>query len=172
VNDTPEPDLTPYFNDPRTLREKMAAEENEWRPHQPEYGSPPMIAGLLLERGEFLSTLGPEPEQKPTLRILEWPANTEWKSIAFHGWLKGEIDRKDPQPGDYVVVAYNGVKKATKAGHNDEYTYRLFVEHNPAGRVVPVTLEPEPPEDYGDVPFGDDDIPWASEPESEDGKAA
>jgi hypothetical protein len=137
-------DLAPFFTDERSLREKMAADEREWRPTDPKYGCPPLIAGLVLERDTFLSTLGTEPELKPTLRILEMPANIEWKAIGFHGWLKREIETKNPQPGDYVVASHTGVKKTTKAGYSDGFMYRLYVERNPAGRVVPEqALEPE-----------------------------
>jgi hypothetical protein len=118
----------------------------------------PLIAGLVLQRDTYLSTLNKEPEPHPTLRVLEMPANIEWKLIAFHGWLQREIETKDVQPGDYGVFAYNGIKKATKAGYSDGFMYRVYVERNPAGRVVPEqALEPEPPEDWGDVPFGNDD---------------
>ena len=74
----PDQDLEPFFTDERSLREKMDADEREWRPTDPKYGCPGLIAGLLLERDTFLSTLGAEPDQKPTLRILEMPANIEW----------------------------------------------------------------------------------------------
>ena len=69
--------------------------------------------------------------------------------IAFHGWLKREVENEDPQPSDFVVASYTGVKKATKAGYSDGNMYRLFVEHNPAGRVAPVSREPERAEDGG-----------------------
>ena len=71
------------------------------------------------------------------------------------GWLKREIETKDPQPSDFVVASYTGVKKATKAGYSDGNMYRLFVEHNPAGRVAPVSPEPEQTEDGGEHPFDD-----------------
>jgi len=155
-------DLEPFFTDERPLREKMAADEQEWRPTDAKYGSPPLIAGLLLERGTFTSTLGTEPELKPTLRILEMPANVEWKAIGFHGWFRREIETKDPLPGDYVVCSYLGVKPSTKAGYSDGFMYRVYVERNPAGRVVPEQpSEPEPPEDDGGGSLGyDDEIPF------------
>jgi hypothetical protein len=173
----PGPELEPFFIDPRTLREKMAAEEEEWRPTDSQFGSPPMVAGLVLERDVFISTLGPEPEEKPTIRLLEWPANIEWKAIGFHGWLKRELEMKNPQPGDYAVLSYVGVKPATKPGHNDGHMYRSFVERNPEGRVAPIDPDDDPSERYAysddlgdalvdeaadepDAEEADDDIPF------------
>jgi hypothetical protein len=33
-------DLEPFFTDERSLREKMAADEREWRPTDPQHKSP------------------------------------------------------------------------------------------------------------------------------------
>lgn len=117
----------PFFKDERTLGEKLAADEREWRPHEPEYNCPAVIAGLMLERGTFISKFNKEHH---TARILT-AGNVIWSVITFHGYLQSEFDRKDPRVGDFVAAAFRGTKPAKREGESDAFDYRLEVERNP-----------------------------------------
>jgi hypothetical protein len=126
--------LEPFFADERTLVEKLQAEEREWRPHQPEHGCPELVAGLVLELGEYHSSYaGAEPA--PTARLLARDG-TVWSVVAFHGFLRWEIRRKRPRVGDFVAIAYRGTQKAKREGESDAYVYALEVERNPAAVTV------------------------------------
>ena len=57
--------------------------------------------------------------------------NVVWSVIAFHGWLNGEIRRKNPRPGDFVGASYKGTKPAKKAGESDANVYRVETVRNP-----------------------------------------
>ncbi len=58
---TQTPDLLdPFYEDTRSISEKLAATEREWRPNQQEHDCPAIIAGLVLELGEYASEYGEE----------------------------------------------------------------------------------------------------------------
>jgi hypothetical protein len=118
-----------FFTDPRNFREKLAAEERSWMPHKPEEDCPVLLAGLVIERGAFISSYDGD-DQVPTMRVLT-ADNVEWSVIAFHGWLRAELERHDPHPGDFVALAYKGTKPARTKGDNDAYVYKLVVVRNP-----------------------------------------
>jgi hypothetical protein len=146
MNDTrASSDPVPFFEDTRTLGEKLRAEHREWRPHQPEHDCPAVIFGLVLERGTFTSTY--DNSEKDTMRVLT-EGNTEWSVIGFHGWLQSELERKNPRVGDFVAVAFNGKGKA-KTGESEPYLYQLEVERNPAGpALTEPTSRDEAPESH------------------------
>lgn len=126
--------LVPFFDDERSLAEKLRASEREWRPHQSEHDCPELIGGLVLELGEYHSSYaGSEPA--PTMRILGRD-NSVWSVVAFHGFLRWEIQRKSPRVGDFVAIAYRGTQKAKREGESDAYVYVLVVERNPASVAV------------------------------------
>ena len=170
---THEPDqLDPFFKDERSLGEKLAATEREWRPHQPAHESPEIIAGLVLETGEYHSEYGEEPA--PTLRLLD-RQNHVWSVVGFHGRLRWEIKKTGLRVGDFVALAYRGVIPSKKKGLNDAYDYTAAVERNPdtveieqsrRGNDVlagsdPVVSLPEDDEILDEVPEGaGDDIPF------------
>lgn len=128
------PDLEPFFADERTIQEKLATIEREYRPHQPEHDCPVIIGGLVLETGEYFSEYS-EGEPVPTLRILD-RTNTTWSIIGFHGRLRYEIKKTAPRVGDFVAVAHRGVIPAKKKGMNDAHDYAIAVERNPDAVVV------------------------------------
>ena len=158
--ETPDP-FEPFYVDERTIQEKLAATEREYRPHQPAHGCPAIIGGLVLETGEYFSEYG-DGEPVPTLRLLD-RSNTVWSIIGFHGRLRYEIEKTKPRIGDYVAIAHRGVIPAKKKGMNDAHDYALAVERNPdavdvetddSSDELPVYVSPEPdeePEKGGDV---------------------
>jgi hypothetical protein len=151
-DNTPEP--VPFFTDPRTLAQKLAVEKREWRAHQPEHNCPALISGLVLERDSYTDMNG---ELAPTLRLLTDDLETEWSVIAFHGWLKSGILKKDPQPGDYVALMFTGTRPTKKTGETPAFTYEVLVELNPdLPRAVNPTLEPA---QDSDPEWGDGDAP-------------
>lgn len=119
----------PFFTDPRTLIQKLNVQKRDWIPTKPAEGCPPIIHGLVLERGTYTDLNG---EPAPTLRLLTDDLKTEWGVIGFHGWLRRGMTTQDPQPGDYVLLSYAGTKAAKKMGNNDAYMYEVLVERNPA----------------------------------------
>jgi hypothetical protein len=142
-------EIVPFFTDTRSISERLACVEAQWMPTRPEEKCPTMIAGLLLERGIYVDSKHPEPV--PTLRILTRD-NVEWSVIAFHGYLRGELDRKRPCVGDFVALAFRGTKPATRAGESDSYIYTLAVERNPDAEQA---QEPVSAAAVGEQPDGD-----------------
>src|SRR5829696_8852993 len=116
----------PFFEDTRTIAEKLQADKRNWIPakHQDD---PRMIFGLVLERDTFTSDL--DDKVKPTARILS-SDNIEWGVIGFHGFLREELERKDPRPGDFAAFAFQGTKPATKPNESDSFVYTVVVERN------------------------------------------
>lgn len=137
-----EPAIVPFFTDTRTLSEKLACDKREWRPHQPKHNCPAVVYGLVTERDTFTSAYG-DGEKVPTLRILT-ADNIEWSVIGFHGYLRSELERKDPRPGDFIALAFTGTKPG-KTGESDAYLYVLELERNPATPVTELTAVPDGP---------------------------
>lgn len=161
--------LTPFFEDTRPVVARLQAERRDWIPTKATSGSPELLAGLVLELGSYT---GLNDKVSPTFRLLD-SENVEWSVIGFHGFLRSEIARHNPRVGDWVAVAFNGTKAATKAGESDSFVYRLVVERNPAAPYVPDSAADElaapagPPADRelvsvaADTPtVADDDIPF------------
>lgn len=148
---TPTP--TAFFSDTRAIAEKLETDKRDWIPAK-NADDPKKIFGLVLERGTYTSTL--DDRVHPTMRLLS-SENIEWSIIGFHGYLRSELERKNPQPSDFVAVAYRGTKPARKAGESDAHVYALEVERNPGGDAASALIgEPEdagPPDD--DVLFSD-----------------
>lgn len=162
VHDTTAP--VPFFTDTRTLVEKLNATQRDWMPTEPEENCPAMILGLILERGTFTSKYkdnSGEFKVLPTARILT-ADNTIWSIIGFHGYLKSELERKNPQPGDFAAFAFTGTKPG-KPGESDAYIYAVEVERHPTrGDVIDQAFgeaaavsEPDGVADPtdGDIPF-------------------
>lgn len=159
----------PFFEDSRTLSEKLNAEDREWRPHQSEYDCPAEIYGLVLELGQYFSTYrdaNGEYKVHTTARVLT-DDNIVWSVVAFHGFLQSEFDRKTPRAGDFVALAYKGTKPARKPGESDANVYRMEVERNPAtpllvevGNRGGEALDPAPVVDEGAEEVAEDDIPY------------
>jgi hypothetical protein len=159
----------PFFEDTRTLTEKLAVSRREWRPTQADSDSPPMIFGLVLERGDYFSKYDPE-TPKPTARLLT-ADNVEWSVIGFHGFLASELRRKDPRVGDFAAFAFQGTKPG-KPGESDAFVYVVEVERNPdrvdveldeRGAETLPGSDPDPPLPAPGVdaePEADDDIPF------------
>jgi hypothetical protein len=152
----------PFFTDTRSLPEKLRGDSREWRPHQPEHDCPSMIFGLVIERGEYVSSCRDSAgnnKAHDTARVLTHD-NIVWSVIGFHGYLQSEFDRKQPAVGDFVAVAYQGTKPARKQGESDAHVYQIEVERNPAGpkvddrgsELLPGS-DPAPP-----IPVVDDDV--------------
>ncbi len=129
----------PFFTDTRTIAEKLGSDDREWRPHEPEHECPTAIFGLVLERGTYFSRFDKEHH---TARVLT-ADNIVWSLIGFHGWLQSELERKNPQVGDFVGIAFTGTKPARREGESPAFTYRVEVVRNPnpdgAGRAERVT---------------------------------
>jgi hypothetical protein len=161
-------DPQPFFEDTRTISEKLASDERQWKPHEGE-NCPNTLFGLVLERGTFTSNY--DNRDVPTLQILA-ADGTVWSVTAFHGYLAGAIKRKNPRAGDFVAIAYKGKGKA-KEGESEPYLYQLEVERNP-DRPEPAPAADSQPADAG-TSFGDDDE-WqsrlASEPDFDDEASA
>ena len=122
---------TPFFEDTRSVSERLNAEQCSWKPTKGE--GPQMLAGLMLDRGTYISDL--DGSQFPTAVLLDEPTadGVEWNVIGFHGWLRAFLLRENPRIGDWVAVAFTGTKPSKKAGESDAYMYRGVVERNPAG---------------------------------------
>jgi len=133
-NDIP----TPFFEDTRTLAEKLQVDRRDWIPTK-HPDDPKTIFGLVIERGSYVG----KTDTHPTARVLT-ADNIEWGVIAFHGWLHSAFDRKDPRVGDFVAIAYTGTKPAKKKGDSDAYTYALEVERNPEMPLLEVAEDPGP----------------------------
>lgn len=162
----------PFFEDTRSLSEKLAGEDREWRPHQPEYDCPNDVYGLVLELGQYFSTYrdaSGEYKVHTTARVLT-EDNVVWSIVGFHGYLQSEFDHKKPRVGDFMAVAYKGTKPARKQGESDPNVYRMEVERNPAaplpgmddvGRKDVVSSPARPVQDEVSEEVDDDDgIPW------------
>jgi hypothetical protein len=155
----------PFFEDTRSIAEQLQVTEENWTPHKDE-SQPRTIYGLCTDRGKYHDDkYGNEP--RPTLRLLTRD-NTEWSVIGFHGYLRNEILRKNPQAGDFLGIAYKGVKAAAKSGDSDAYVYSLVLERNPnrpaatpAPSAAPIVTEAvvEPATDDAPPPL-DNDIPF------------
>ena len=98
----------PFFTDIRTLSQKLVADKREWRPTEPEFDCPNMIFGLVLELGEYYGKYREEPA--PTMQLLT-EDNIVWSVIGFHGYVRSEFAREQPQVGDFAAVAYLGNEK-------------------------------------------------------------
>jgi len=126
--------LEPFFTDERTIQQKLAATEREWRPQEPGHESPAIIAGLVIEVGEYYSSEYHDengaPKISPTLRVLARD-NVVWSVIGFHGYLREDIRRKQPKPGDFVALAFRGTVAARKKGFKDAFDFKVEVERNP-----------------------------------------
>ena len=137
----------PFFEDTRSLAERLGSDDREWRPHEPQFECPAAIFGLVLERGEYFSRFD---KQHPTARILT-AGNVVWSVIGFHGWLQSELERKNPQVGDFVGIAFAGTKPARREGESPAFTYRVEVVRNPAAAA------PDEPAEGEDEKGGEDD---------------
>jgi hypothetical protein len=120
-------EIVPFFEDTRTLTEKLYSDEKSWAPAK-DKACPKEIYVLILERGSYLGAYGDEPH--PTARGLD-ADGTVWSIIGFHGWLESELKRKNPLPGDFAAFAYRGTKPATKPGESDAHVYKVEVVRNP-----------------------------------------
>jgi hypothetical protein len=161
----------PFFTDARSLTEKLAVSRREWRPTQPDSDSPPMIFGLVLERGEFFGKYSDD-EPAPTARVLTGD-NVEWSVVGFHGFLRSEFKRKNPRVGDFAAFAYQGTR-AGRPGESDAFVYVVEVERNPdavdveldeRGNETLAGSDPDPPlpqiSPDSDVEGGaEDDLPF------------
>ncbi len=152
---THDDDATPFHEDTRTLGEKLEADERNWMPHK-NSGDPQILYGLVLESGTGTSSY--DDRAVPTRRILSRANNIEWTVRGFHGYLAGELDRKNPRVGDFVALVYRGTKPG-KEGEHDSHDYKLVVERNPA---APVEGPPEPTgdEDEREAAEDGDGIPF------------
>ncbi|PWU23557.1 MAG: hypothetical protein C5B48_08420 [Candidatus Rokuibacteriota bacterium] len=150
----------PYFDDTRSLTDKLNATREPWAPHK-DAEQPRTIYGLVIERGVFHSDYDKD-EPLETLVLLSDDFSTEWSVVAFHGWLQSEIQRKQPQVGDYVALAYKGTKPARKQGESPANMYQLELERNPdRPQPVPAADAPfGPAADDGPPPHTDEDIPF------------
>jgi hypothetical protein len=156
----------PFFEDTRTLAEKLNSQQRKWMPHKDE--GPSMIFGLVLERGTYFSDYYDNDGKRKehcTARVLDATANIEWSVIGFPGYLDSEFRRKDPHVGDFVGAVYKGVVPAKKKGQSDAYDFQMEVERNPNAPLIEEPAEapsadavPEPggtqsPDGDGDIPF-------------------
>lgn len=148
-------ELEPFFTDPRSIHDRLHAEAAQWIPHKGD--GPALLAGLVLEQGSYT---GLDDKVSPTLRLLDG-AGVEWSVIAFHGFLRSELERLQIRIGDWVAISYNGTKPAKKVGQSDAHIYKALVERDPSnplvesGDAAPTTDEPAPVS-----PPTDDDIPF------------
>lgn len=145
----------PFFTDSRTLSEKLATEDREWRPHEPEHDCPAQIFGLVLERGTYFSRFDKEHH---TARVLT-ADNVVWSVIGFHGWLQSELERKNPQVGDFVGIAFTGTKPARREGESPAFTYRVEVVPNP-NPTDPAETNESPGGDNAGQLADDDELPF------------
>lgn len=132
------PEPAPFFDDARTMIQKLGAEKRSWLPHKPAQNCPATISGLVVERSVF-TDMNDRPV--PTPRLLSDDLKVEWSIIAFHAWLRREVDAQNPRPGDYILVAYGGTTPAKRPGESDAHIYQLILERNPARRAEPEEVE-------------------------------
>jgi len=126
-------DPQPFFEDTRSIYEKLKTNERPWMPHKPAEECPAVIHGLVLELGSYTSAYD-DREVVTTARLLT-DDNVEWKVVAFHGYLQQEFVRKQPREGDYVAIAYRGLGQAKK-GESEPHLYKMAVERNPASPMA------------------------------------
>jgi hypothetical protein len=69
-------------------------------------------------------------EQYPILTVLD-DDGVEWAFHAFHTMGRLEIERKKPQIGDRIAIAYHGLGQA-KPGLEPPHRYRVVVDRQPA----------------------------------------
>lgn len=123
----------PFFTDERSISDKINTKKENWTPHK-DSNQPQTLFGLCVETGEYHDTKYAD-EPRPTMRLLT-DQKVEWSIIGFHGWLRSAIQQQRPLVGDFVAVAYQGVKPAKRQGESDAYMYALAIERNP-NRPVP-----------------------------------
>ena len=133
----------PSSRTPARLPRSSGATIGSGGPHEPQYECPTAIFGLVLERGTYFSRFDKEHH---TARVLT-ADNIVWSVIGFHGWLQSELERKNPQVGDFVGIAFTGTKPARREGESPAFTYRVEVVRNP---------NPTDPAETSESPGGDD----------------
>ena len=134
-----------------SIDDQIAAEGAvNWNPHKEDHD--PLGKGEIIFRDTFHGDYGDSailvidrgddsPDAKPPGRFIKW--------FAFGTVADGEIQEKDPQPGQQVAILYKGTD-TVKAGANKGKPYplwRVFVDG-----VAKPPPEPDVPIDGGDLP--------------------
>lgn len=97
-------------------------EGTPWIPDDEDDPSPEGIQGRVKFRGEVSSDYGPE---MCPLVELEAADGTVWSIRGYSTVLRNQINKADPQVGDFMAVRYFGVK----AGKSREYkNYKVAVK--------------------------------------------
>jgi hypothetical protein len=97
--------------------DKVIGEVTEIDERDSDYGDPYTIITLLTDEGEEVSV------------------------HCFHTMLRNAVERKRPQVGDRVGVAYFGQAESAPAGMNPAERYRLIVERAANGTTDAGTAE-------------------------------
>jgi hypothetical protein len=129
------------------LSERASRSPESWKPEPGD-----VLEGELTELNYRDSEYGNEPY--PVLTILD-NGGKEWAFHAFHTWARLEVDRKKPQVGERIAVAYHGLGEA-QPGMQPPHRYRLVVDRpRPEQReFVPADeAGSEEKQDYDDIPF-------------------
>jgi hypothetical protein len=135
-----------------SLTDRAQSFPEAWKPNEGD-----AIEGVVTELATRASEYGPD----YTIITVEDDGGNEWAIHGFHSMLRNEIERKTPQVGDRIAVAYHGLGESSAPGMSAPHKYRLVVERAaPSPPMAWETTAGVP----GDVPAPggySDDIPFA-----------
>jgi hypothetical protein len=135
--------------DEMSLEDRLGSFPEAWRPAPGD-----KIIGELTEFDTRSSDYG---EPYPILTLLT-DEGEEYAIHAFHTMLRNAVERKNPQIGDRVGIAYFGpAEKPAAPGMSPAERYRMIVERNSNSDEPPAVSESSEPEPAGPDP---DDIPF------------
>ena len=130
-----------------SLTDRAMSFPEAWKPNPGD-----AVEGVITE----LTTRSSEYGDPYVILTVEDDAGSEHAIHCFHTMLRNEVERKAPQVGDRIAVAYHGLGESSAPGMSPPHKYRLVVERqNPP--VVPKT---EPWPEFGETETAADGIPF------------
>lgn len=97
-------------------------EGTAWIPNDDEDPSPAGIEGRVLYRYAIASDYGPEEIPVVTLKDK---TGTVWSIRGYATALRNQINKADPQPGDWMAALFRGAKKSGKGREYLDYGVRV-----------------------------------------------
>lgn len=101
-----------------------------WKPADDDFDGPDAIQGKVTERYEVENDYGDD--MIPVIVVDTGETDSEgkpveWSVRGYHSILKGEIEKKNPQPGDRVGIKYFGKRESKVKGHKPMEVYKMNV---------------------------------------------
>jgi hypothetical protein len=135
-----------------SLSDRLDSFPEPWRPSPGD-----KVIGEVVELDERDSDYG----DPYTIITLLTDEGTEVAVHCFHQILRNAVERKRPQVGDRVGVAYFGKAERAAPGMNPAERYRMIVERNPAAAATPDDVDgmdqtlptQSAPDEDGEIPF-------------------